>query len=220
MSISTRNQQIAQWGVERLNQSVEGTEISLDVKAWFQSLGISLLANEEMFVEWGNRYSLTLEQVRQVAELEMPTPSWFMEPDHPLQYAVPGLYVSFLLSSGLYTITTVIETRTIKKGDLTLLGIDGMGKGWYNPEGLRTTKEGQIFQGSAYAGRIFPVNDALLTLIERQALLKEITGYHQAYFQEGGTLHTTSIEALRQIAELLKRRESTPSECPTQPDET
>lgn len=203
MPLSTRNQQIVQQAIEQLNRLSGEAEESHHIKTWLESLGISLQGDGGMFSEF---YTLTQEQILKVAELEFSAPAWAQEPDCPLQHAVPGFYVAFLLSTGKHLITTVVETRTINRGSTTLLGLNGLAQGWYNLEGFRTTKDGQLFQGSAYAGRIFPVNTEILLLIERQELLTLITGYHQAYFASEGMLHSASNETLREISELLQSR--------------
>ena len=207
MTILTRNQQVAQRALILLNQSLAQTELSLQLTQWFQQLGITPLPTEGTLEGLGDRYSLTQEQLRAVAEAEIgSTPDWFTEPDQSLQYAAPGFYIAFLLSTGRHTIMTVTDVRTIDRGATTLLGLDGIAQGWYNMEGLRTTKEGHLFQGSAYAGRIFPVTLEIHQLIEREELLTEITGYHRAYFSGEGALHLASNETLREIKTLLQSR--------------
>jgi hypothetical protein len=206
---STKNQQMAQKALELFNQSAENSEMSLSIKAWFQQHGITPRPNEHLLIEWENRYTLTKEQFSQIAEVEIPDqPSWFPDPlDHPLLYAAPGLYVAFVLDNGKYIITMVTEVKMINRGTMTLLGLEGPGKGWYSIDGVRVTKEGQRYQGSAYAGKIVPVNDELLDLIERQELLALLTGYHQAPFRPGGTIHAASTQTLRMVRDLLERQE-------------
>lgn len=201
MPISTLNQQIAQKAIELLNQSLEAPESLLD---WFRSLGITPLFTESLLPGCGDQYYLPQEQFKEIAEMEITIhPDWFLDPAHPLQHAAPGLYVAFLGDNGRYVITTVVEVKAPKRGAPSLLAIEGWGKGWYSEDGQRTTKDGHPFQGSAYAGKIFPVNDAIHATIERQKLLSEITGYHQADFGRGGPIHNASIPTLRVIRDML-----------------
>ena len=211
MPISTRQQQLVLQALDLLNQSAGGDE-DFSITKWLQNRGITPTIHEEMFAGLGKRYSLTREQVLQAAEVESPLPKWFQEMQHPLQYAVPGLYVIFLADNGRYVLTTVCEVKAGQKETPPLLAIEGLGKGWCDQDGKRTTKDGRPFQGSAYAGQLIPVDSAALERIERQQLLTEITGYHQSFFREGGAIHKASLPTLHLIQDVLTKQDSRVSE--------
>lgn len=195
---------MAQKAIELLNQSEDDTDLRSSILAWLQTLGILFSSAEESVLPgWGPHYKITQEQFRHIAEVTIPYhPDWFPDLAHPLQYAAPGLFVAFLADNGRYHLTTVVEVKGTE-GTPVLLSIGGVGKGWYNLEGRRTTKEGTAFQGSAYAGQISPVDSALLATIERQQLLLEIMGYHKQRFGEDGTIHAASTSTLRTIRDIL-----------------